>query len=453
VTPYSISIVGTGYVGLCTAVGFTSKGYKVIMSTNNPEKASLINKGASPIYEPGLEELLKKAVKDGLLKCVLGREDAVLNTDITFITVASPSQPDGSINLQYIQSSAREIGEALNKKGAYHLVVVKSTVVPGTTQNIVKSVIEKCSNKQCDIDFGLCMNPEFLREGSAVYDVLYPDRIIIGEHDKTSGDTLESLYRQFYKEDMPPVIRTNLPTAELIKYANNAFLATKISFVNEIANICQKIPSIDVKAIAGGIGIDRRISPLFLNAGLGYGGSCLPKDVKALIAFSKDLGHNPTLLNTVDEVNRTQPYRAVELAKKLVGHLKGKRVAILGLAFKPNTDDMREAVSIKVINRLLEEGANPITYDPAATTNAKRIIGNRVEYASSAIECIKGADCCIVTTEWDEFKEIKPEDFVRNMRTPAVVDGRRIYDTEEYSRKLKFAAVGFGARINVTMKK
>lgn len=196
--------------------------------------------------------------------------------------------------------------------------------------------------------------------------------------------------------------------------------------------------------MANAIGLDPRIGPLFLSAGLGYGGSCLPKDVRALIALSKDLGYDPVLLNAVEEVNNTQPYKVIDLAKKLIGDLQGRRIAILGLAFKPNTDDVREAVSIKVINKLLEKRANPVTYDPVATTNAKKFLGNRVEYASSAIECIKGADCCIIATEWDEFKQLKPEDFVKNMRVATVVDGRRIYDPEEYSRKLKFAAVGLG---------
>jgi len=441
---YRISIVGTGYVGLCTAVGFASKGYDVITSTYNPKKAELINKGTPPFFEPGLEELLKKAVSEGCLRCVLEREEAVLNTDITFIAVATPSQPDRRINLQHVQTSAREIGEALNKKSTYHLVVVKSTVVPGTAQNLVKPMLEKHSNKRCGTDFGLCMNPEFLREGSAIYDTLHPDRIIIGEHDKTSGDTLQNLYQEFCSEELPPIIRTNLPTAELIKYTNNAFLATKISLINEVANICEKIPSTDINIVANAIGLDPRIGPLFLSAGLGYGGSCLPKDVRALIALSKDLGYDPVLLNAVEEVNNTQPHKVIDLAKKLIGDLQGRRIAILGLAFKPNTDDVREAVSIKVINKLLEKRANPVTYDPVATTNAKKFLGNRVEYASSAIECIKGADCCIIATEWDEFKQLKPEDFVKNMRVATVVDGRRIYDPEEYSRKLKFAAVGLG---------
>ena len=441
---HGISIVGTGYVGLCTAVGFATKGCNVIAATHDPEKAALINKGIPPFHEPGLEESLQNALKKSRLSCVLDREKAVLNSDITFITVGTPSQPDGSIDLKYIKSAALEIGKALNKKDTYHLVVVKSTVVPDTTENVVKPTLEKHSNKKCGIDFGLCMNPEFLREGSALHDTLRPDRIIIGEHDKKSGDVLEALYRDFYGEEMPPLIRTNLPTAELIKYANNAFLATKISFINQVANICEKIPGADVTVVAQAVGLDKRIGPLFLNAGLGYGGSCLPKDVKALIAFSRSLGYDPTLLNSVEDVNKVQPNKSVELARRLVGNLQGKRVAILGLAFKPNIDDMREAVSIKIINQLLEEGANIVAYDPAATNNAKKIFKDRIEYATSAIECISGADCSIIVTEWGQFKKLKPEDFSQNMRQPILVDGRRIYNPKDFSQKLKFAAIGLG---------
>ncbi len=441
----SISIVGTGYVGLCTAVGFASRGYKVVASTHDSEKAELINKGVPPFFEYGLEEIMQKVVKKGYLKCVLDREEAVLNTGITIISVSTPSQPDGSIDLRFIESSAREIGEALNKKDAYHLVVVKSTVVPGTTKNMVKPSIEKSSGKRCGVDFGLCMNPEFLREGSALYDTLHSDRVIIGEHDEKSGDILESLYQDFLDEEMPPMIRTNLSTAELIKYANNAFLATKISFINTIANICEKIPEADVTVVAEGVGLDKRISPLFLRAGLGYGGSCFPKDVKALIAFSKSLGYSPLLFNAVEDVNNVQPYQAVRLAKKLIGNLAGKRVAVLGLAFKPNTDDMREAVSVGVINKLLEEGANVVAYDPKAVVNARYVFGDKIEYAQSSIECLEDAECCIVVTEWDEFKRLEPEDFIKHMKSPLVVDGRRIYNQKEFSRRLNFAGIGLSS--------
>jgi len=447
-----ISVMGIGYVGLCTAVGFASKGYKIVASTHDAEKAAKINRGIPPFYEPDLQELLEKTVRDGYLKCLLNQpEQAVLETDITFIAVGTPSKPDGSIDLQHIERSTYEIGEALIKKDTYHVVVIKSTVVPGTTENIVKPILEKQSRKLCGRDFGLCMNPEFLREGSALEDTFNPDRIVIGENDKKSGDTLEKLFKDFYGEKTPPTIRTNLSTAELIKYVNNAFLATKISFINSIANLCEKIPGADVTLVAKSVGADKRIGPLFLNAGLGYGGSCFPKDVKALIAYSKTLGYNPELLEAVENINETQPYKAIQLCKSFLSDLKDKKIAILGLSFKPNTDDMREARSISIINQLLREGAKITAYDPAAIPVAKTIFANKIEYANSAIECIKNADCCILVTEWEEFKKLKPKYFMQNMRQPVLIDGRRIYNSEDFSQRLKFTAIGLGQRNHIPL--
>jgi len=309
---------------------------------------------------------------------------------------------------------------------------------------VVKPILEKHSKKNCGSDFGLCMNPEFLREGSALHDTMHPDRIIIGEYDKKSGDVLDALYKDFYSEETPPTIRTNLPTAELIKYANNAFLATKISFINTIANICEKIPGADITIVAKGIGLDRRINPQFLRAGLGYGGSCFPKDVKALIAFSNQLGYIPTILQAVQEVNENQAKHAVEKARERLGELRGKRIAILGLSFKPNTDDMREARSIPIINQLIKEGASVTAYDPVAISNAKSIFKNEIRYASSPVECLKDADCCIIVTEWQEFKKLTPKDFIQNMRQPILMDGRRIYNPRRFSEKLMFRAIGLG---------
>jgi UDPglucose 6-dehydrogenase len=443
-TQYRVSIVGTGYVGLSTAIGFAIKGYKVTTLTHDPEKATKISKGIPPFHEPDLQQNLKKVVNKKLLKCTLNDVETILSTDITFIATGTPSHSDGSIDLQYIKKSADEIGKALKKKKSYHLIVVKSTVVPGTTEKIVKPTIERCSGKRCGIDFGLCMNPEFLRQGAAIYDTLNPDRIVIGEFDQKSGEILEAFYQDFYKEKTPPIIKTNLPTAELIKYANNAFLATKISFINTIANICQKLQDADVTTIANAIGLDKRINPNFLNAGLGYGGSCFPKDVKALIAFSKSLGYDASMLKATEQVNNAQSQQAIELAKKHLGNLKGRKIAILGLAFKPDTDDIREARSTSIIHKLLSEGANVVAYDPVAISNAKSIFGDRIKFASSAIECLQNADCCIIATEWDEFKTLHPEDFIKNMRRPVLIDGRRIYDPKQFSQKLIFAAIGLG---------
>jgi len=440
---YKISIVGAGYVGLCTAVCFANRGYKTTISDIREESVKLIQRGSSPFYEPHLNGLLKKAIKSGNLRAILDREGAVLDSEITFIAVGTPSKLDGSVDLQYIKNSARETGEALRKKDGYHLVVVKSTVPPGTTEHVAKSMLEKKSGKKAGKDFGLCMNPEFLREGSAIHDTLKPDRVVIGEYDERSGETLEAFYEDFYNGRVP-ILRMNPASAEMVKYASNTFLATKISFINSIANVCERVPHIDVTQVAKAVGMDHRISPHFLEAGAGFGGSCFPKDVKALISFSKNLGYRPSLLESVLEVNEEQAKRMVELARQELRSLKGKKVAILGLSFKPNTDDMREAPSIRIMNLLLKEGASVCAYDPVATEKAKAIFKGKIDFARSSIECLKNADCCMIVTEWNEFRDLKSRTFLKHMRIPLVVDGRRIYDPSEFSRELKYLAVGLG---------
>ena len=439
-----VSIFGLGYVGLTFGVCLASRGFKVVGVDVDEDKVTIIDKGKAPFHEPEIDELLLKVLKKGTFHATTDYRKAVLNSDVSFICVGTPSLSNGSANLEYIKSASRMIGEALRNKISWHLVVVRSTVPPGTCSSVVKPIIERFSGKSARKGFGLCMNPEFLKEGSAVNDIFNPNRIVIGEFDKRSGDFLEELYRKFYAGSMPPLIRTNMINAELIKYASNAFLATKISFINTIANICEHLPSADVNIIAKAIGLDPRISPRFLRAGVGFGGSCFPKDLKALIAKARDLGYDAELLKAAYNVNVTQPYRAVELAKRLIGRLNGKRIAVLGLAFKPNTDDMREAPSIKIINKLLKEGARVVVYDPVAMDNAKRIFRSSVEYAKNLEGCLRGTDCAIIVTEWDEFKRLRPEDFIRLMRSPAVVDGRRIYDPEEFKHKVKFAAIGLG---------
>ena len=438
-----ISIVGLGYVGLCTSVGFACKDFSVIIVDKEPKKVTSINKGIPPFHEPDLEKLLQEAIKSGFLKGTLDLEQAITNTDVTFITVGTPSNSDGSINLNQIKSCAAEIGKALTKKDQYHLIVVKSTVVPGTTENIVKTLLEKHSNKKCGSDFGLCMNPEFLREGSAIQDTLNPDRVIIGENDKRSGDLLYTIYQKLYSNSTP-IIRTNLPSAELIKYANNAFLATKISYINTIANICEKIPYTDITVISKGIGLDQRINPQFLRAGIGYGGSCFPKDVNALIAFANQFGYSPILLKKVQEINENQAKHTVEIIKTKLGELVGKRIAVLGLSFKPDTDDIREARSIPIIRYLLKEGATVTAFDPVAHSAVFSIFENKINYANSAIECLKDADCCILATEWNQFKKLKPEDFKQHMKQPILIDGRRIYNPTKYRKKIEFEAIGLG---------
>lgn len=440
-----ISVIGVGYVGLCTAVGLASKGYPVIACDIDPDKIAKINHGVPPFYEPGLEAKLSECISRGTLKGVVNdAETAIDKSDFTYVAVGTPSREDGGIDLKYIESAAISIGKALKNKTGYHITIIKSTVVPGTTINLVKPILERESGKVCGVDFGLCMNPEFLRQGSAFNDTLNADRVVVGSFDQKSGDRLEALYRDFYLGQVPPIIRTGLSTAELIKYASNAMLATKISFINTIANICEKIPGADVEAVALAMGLDKRIGPLFLDAGLGYGGSCFPKDVKALIACADAWGYTPELLKSVEHVNTVQPLKAVEYCRELLGSLKGMKIAVLGLAFKPDTDDMREARVIPIVDALLSEGAAVTAYDPVAASTARAVFKDTITYAKSAKSCLKDADAAIVVTEWPEFKELTPEDYLGLLKQPVLIDGRRIYNPQPYSHKLKFKAIGLG---------
>lgn len=441
-----VSIIGLGCVGLTTAVCFASRGIHVSGYDVDLEKLKRISAGQVHFHEPGVQELLKQTLRDRTFE--LG-QDALNSSQICFVTVGTPaSEIDGKIDLTYIRKASEMIGNALkNSKDEYRLLVIKSTVVPGTTQSVVKPIVEAVSGKLFGHDIGLAVNPEFLKEGSAILDMFWSDRLVIGEFDERSGDILLSLYKRFYgSQRMPPLVRTNLPNAELVKYTTNSFLATKISFINTIANICDRIPEADVKVVARGAGLDQRIGERFLNAGLGFGGSCFPKDVRALIQFSKELGYYPAILDAALGVNQRQPSVAVQLAEQEIGSLEDKVVALLGLAFKPKTDDIREAVSLEIVKELLECRAIIKAYDPAAASNVANKLGriDRLSFADSAIEAISGADCAILVTEWEEFEELEPEDYLSRMRTPVVIDGRRIYDPAKFSQKLKFAAVGLG---------
>ncbi|MCD6458499.1 MAG: UDP-glucose/GDP-mannose dehydrogenase family protein [Thermoproteales archaeon] len=440
-----VSIIGLGYVGLTMAVFLAKHGVEVYGVEKDRKKIEKISRGVSPIGEPGVNEILLKTLKAGLLHVTHSLRDAIENSDIIFICVGTPSKKDGSIDLRFVKSVAEELGNIFGKNRNYKLVVVRSTVVPGTTRNLVGQKIAEKSGLKIGKEFGLAMNPEFLKEGEALKDIETPSRIIIGEYDKKSGDLLEKFYRKIYGEkiDKIKVLRTTLENAELIKYANNAFLATKISFINTIANICELVPGCDVVEVSRALGLDPRISPRFLRAGLGYGGSCFPKDVKAIIAFARERGYEPILLEAVDEVNEKQPFKAVEICRKTLGELKNKKIAILGLAFKPNTDDIRNAVSLKIINKLIHEGASVVVYDPKAMDKVRKVFGDSIKYASNSRECIRNADCAIIVTEWEEFKTLKPEDFIELMKQPFVIDGRRIYDVELFAQKgITIKAIG-----------
>ncbi len=412
-----VSVIGSGYVGSVTAACFAEVGHEVICVDIDKKKTEQINAGIPPIYEEGLEELLRKYAGKKLI-ATTDYESAVNETDISFICVGTPSAEDGSIDLSIVRAAAASIGAALAKKDSYHVVVVKSTVIPETTEKFVLPILEGASGKKAGKDFGVAMNPEFLREGKAVHDFMHPDKIVVGSIDKRSGDLVSELYRTFECE----VTRTGPATAEMIKYANNSLLATKISFANEIGNICKKL-EIDTYEVMEAVGKDFRISPKFLNSGAGFGGSCFPKDVKALIGKAKAIGYSPVLLESVIAINERQPLLMTEILQRKIGKLGGKKIAVLGLAFKNETDDIRESRSIPVIAELLRLGSRVSAYDPMAAENMKRIFPS-IEYCDKASDALKDADACLVMTEWDEFRNLDSE--FQNMKGKTVIDGRRV---------------------------
>jgi len=410
-----ISVVGGGYVGLVTGTCFAELGHDVTIIEIDPEKVRAINNGKPPIFENGLEDLLKQNAGKRI-HASTGYE-SVSSADIVLIAVGTPPNPDGSANLSYIEAASTSIGKALKDSPSYCVVVVKSTVPPGTTEKIVKPAVLKASGKT-EKKIGFVMNPEFLREGRAVEDFLHPDRIVIGSSDSPAGDLVAEVYRKV----RAPIIRTGITAAEMIKYTSNAFLATKISFSNEMGNICKNL-GIDVYEVMKGVGLDPRVGSLFLNAGAGFGGSCFPKDVSALVSLAKQTGENPLLLESVLAVNEQQPHRMISLLKKRVGTLSGKRIAVLGLAFKDNTDDIRDSRAIPVIQELIRDGAHVAAYDPMAMPNMRRIFSD-IEYGESAAEALTGADACLVMTEWPEFSRLDKEFDL--MAQPVIIEGRRI---------------------------
>lgn len=434
----NISIIGTGYVGLITGICFSELGHKVACVDVIAEKVEMINNGRAPIYEEGLDALMGKHVGKNF-SATLDLEGAVLSSDITFICVGTPSDEKGRIDLKYIRSAAKGIGSALSKKDGYHVVVDKSTVVPGTTDSEILPLLEKFSGKKAGADFGVAMNPEFLREGKAIEDFMKPDRIVLGGLDEKSISVLEQVYEAF---DCPK-LKTDLRTAEMIKYAANAFLATKISFINEIANICERVGT-DVVDVAKGVGLDFRISPHFLNAGIGYGGSCFPKDVAAIAELGREKGYDPILLDSVMRVNKEQAIHAVDVLRERLGGLKDKKVSVLGLAFKPGTDDIRESPSLVIIRQLLDEGAIVSARDPIAEKNAKEVFGDSITYTKDMISCIKDADAAVIATDWDEFK-VDAQVFKKNLKMPVIIDGRRLLDPNDArSAGLDYFGIGYG---------
>lgn len=414
-----IAVVGAGYAGL-TLSCLAEKGNEINFIDIDEDKVEKINRGISPIYEPGLDEIISKHAGNRIK--AYSNYTIAKECDVIFICVHTPSKLDGSIDLSYVFEASKEVAKAIKNSMKYNVIAIKSTVIPGTTLTL-KPIIEEYSKKKVGENLGLCMNPEFLREGSAVKDFLNPDKIVIGYLDDGSKDAMLELFN--WIDPKVPRILTDPNTAEMIKYAQNAALACRISFINEIANICEKF-NVDVKEVAKAIGLDPRIGPHFLNAGIGFGGSCLGKDLRALIRAAEQKGYEANLLKKVLELNEIQPFRIVELLKEHFGSIENRTFALLGLAFKGDTDDVRDSPAIKIALELKNQGVKVKVYDPKAMDNAKKILKDSVQYCKSIDECLKGSEACIIATDWKDFKEF---DFSK-YKIP-IFDGRRILDPEK----------------------
>lgn len=429
-----VSVIGTGYVGLVSGVCLAEKGHQVICVDVDQTKVDKINHAQPPIFERGLEDLLKKNIHVNL-EATTDLPQTIAKTDLSLIAVGTPFDGD-EIDLSYIKQVSQQIGTALKNKAGYHVVIVKSTVVPGTTEDVVLPALEAASGKRAGVDFGVGMNPEFLREGEAVYDFMNPDRIVLGGINDQTIAALDELYTVFENVDK---IRTTPRTAEMIKYTANSLLATMISFSNEIANLCTDLGGIDVTEVMQGVHLDKRLTPIlangdriipafttYLEAGCGFGGSCFPKDVKALIAHGKKVGQSMQLLDAVIQINEEQPCQILRLLKKHFPSFEGLRIAVLGLAFKPGTDDMRESPAIPVVQELIAQGGIIKAYDPVAQAEAQKLFGNtQVTYCEELALALHGVQAVVLLTRWDEFNQL-PQLLVEMDISPVVIDGRRM---------------------------
>ena len=423
-----IGIVGSGYVGTTIAACFADLGHEVMNVDVDESVVTALNDGDAPISEPGLDDLLDRYAGETLFATTDYEDLVEFGPDVIFLALPTPSNDDGSIDTAIIEAGAEALGEVLADVDGYPTVVVKSTVVPGTTEDAIGSTLERESGGRIGVDFGLAMNPEFLREGSAVSDFTDPDKLVFGTSDDRAREALESVYAPLLDDADVPVVHTGLREAEMIKYANNAFLAAKVSLINEIGNIC-KAYGVDAYEVADAIGLDDRIGEQFLRSGVGWGGSCFPKDVNAIVAAARDAGYDPQLLQAVIDVNDRQPERMLELMDEHVD-VEGKRVAVLGLAFKPGTDDIRNSRAIPIIEGLQERGAEVIAYDP--NDGAKAAMRERfpdVEYLASPSPTLSGAHAALVVTDWPEFGTLDLEfDLMSNS---VVIDGRRIVERRD----------------------
>ena len=427
------AVIGTGYVGAVTGVGAALDGHEVVCLDVDKEKVDALNAGRAPFFEPRLDSAIRKMKRKGRLRASTDIVGELRKSEISFTCVGTPSREDGTAELRWVKEAARAIGESLRPCDRYHVAVLKSTVPPGSCAGLFVPAIAEVAEISTG-EFGACMSPEFLREGNALEDCRKPDRIIIGELDHKSGKKL----MEFYRKKECPKLRLGMTAAELVKYASNSFLATKIAFSNEMANICESF-GVDVYDVMEGVGLDERINPHFLRAGAGFGGSCFPKDVSALARAAEARGARSRILEAVLDQNEEQPLRVVELAGKALGDLSGRRIAVLGLTFKPGTDDVRSSRAAPIIEGLLAKGASVIAFDPQGMVNFRHEFGLDIKYAASAEAAMKGADAVVFQTEWPEFRHIRTRDFCRLMKKPVVIDGRRTVD----GRKLRKAGVRY----------
>lgn len=423
----NIAIVGTGYVGLVSGTCFAEMGVNVTCVDVNEEKINSLKNGQVPIYEPGLDEMVLRNHREGRLNFTTDLTSCLDNVDIVFSAVGTPPDEDGSADLQYVLAVAREFGQNIKK---YTVLVTKSTVPVGTAKKVKAVIREELEKRGVDIPFDVASNPEFLKEGAAIKDFMSPDRVVVGVESEKAKELMSKLYRPFMLNNFR-VIFTDIPSAEMIKYAANSMLATRISFMNDIANLCELVGA-DVNMVRKGIGADVRIGSKFLYPGCGYGGSCFPKDVKALIKTAEKNGYNMSVLKAVEEVNENQKHVLFnKLSKYYGGDLKGKTIAMWGLAFKPETDDMREATSLVTISLLLEAGCTVRVYDPVAMNECRRRIGDKVYYATDMYDAVLDADALLMLTEWKQFRLPSWGVVNKSMKKPLIIDGRNIYDAEE----------------------
>jgi len=426
-----IAIIGTGYVGLVTGACLANLGNEVVCVDIDKKKIKALGRGILPIYEPGLKELVEHNMREKRLSFTTNSPEAIKKSEVIFIAVSTPQGANGTADLSNVFAVAKVI--AMNIDG-YKLVVMKSTVPVGTTEKVYSVIRETRKN------FDIAVNPEFLREGEAIRDFMVPDRIVIGAKNENAKRIMLLIYRPIERAGRP-ILLTSIRSAELIKYASNAMLSARISFMNELSALCEKSGA-DIKEIAKGIGLDGRIGSRYLQAGIGYGGSCFPKDVKALISMFRHNGINPLMLESIDRVNETQKRSIIPKIKKLLPQIKGKKIALWGLSFKPKTDDMREAPSLVIISELRKLGAKISAFDPVASENAKKLLKN-VEFSKSPFEAAKNASALVIVTEWDEFREIDMKKLKRAMKAPNIIDGRNIYEPLRV-KELGFVYYGVG---------